>query len=1176
MEGQPPLEIRSGPTSAGGYVEDRALADAKLDKLHHSLLADELMALIEGAGTPLHVAVYGRWGSGKSTLAALLRSKVSGHKSYRFVLFDAGKFAEAPLRRSFISQAAHQLDLPDSYSKSLYQRVRHSRLQTPKEGRGALLAIFLWTAAALLGLVFGVGLLEWLLGDKSFATVMSSVFSAAASQILLSAALIAAVLALMGKLITVDVEESEVSSEEEFERLFGDLVKKASRAPDSRLVFFIDELDRCSPQEVSSVLETIRTFLDMPGCVFIIAADQQALEVALTEAIRHAVPDDPTRPYYSSGAEYLDKIFQHQITIPPLSPQRLTAFALELVRDKDGVWKAATDLDTLISVLIPSHIRSPRRAKVLLNGFVTLFRLADSRHSVAGDTTPDPMERMLEFAKLSTLRLEFPLFYRVVEQHPQLARLLTEYAVSDKTWPPDALRQAEVYGLRQLVEDFASGRCPVANTLAEPNPAPRADDGAPDGLVEEDQPLTDDLLQYLKRTAHIPGPTADVIFLESAGRPFGIDNELASLIERAAVDNDRTAVRERLKSMTAADKASAVKMLLSVSHNLLVGIEADNAVAIALVLASKGDVDVSAVSTMAVDAVRGVQARHEVDVDWLPGAIRVALVTQSSQADALLMSLLKDERLRQSEHGDLAFEVVKVTGASPFAVLARLLPIIVGQPPCFITRLVDGEILAVSAWDALLTASAVKQLCGHWKQSTSDEDRKDFESLMSLTDAPEAGQLAWRLLEGLVAQDVTSFLSIFADCRPASAATEGHANAVVDALFACPREQWSRLSPLLDGAAQASGRRLGRLFGRLSEDLGARDAFDEHSTAAWEGLKLAWGEAGWPTEDPASELKLAGDPWGSGVMKARFQMVREMTGLDPGEEAPWHDALGEMYGRLLAEGSALSDEELQKTIEACGQDWARLPESRKAEIRDALDSGPASLRAQALVFWRAILSVSVRAGEFSSSSTEVIEGMSSGDAFDLALRRLWLRKAAIHEADLVRFVEELARHGSPLKAVATSLKIALDRVGPEAATTVLKRIMELRLGFDGPGTAALLTTGVDQRRLANYVAEEIVEASNQDEREYLLYAWRLWAPNDAGARRDLTRAFMVMIGRGKSHLQLGLSNLSLVQDPPAGMKTQLVATIRDCAKRYDLQRQAEGHLVALGLAKPKKRTLFGR
>ena len=1064
----------------------------------------------------------------------------------------------------------------DSYSKSLYQRVRHSRLQTPKEGRGALLAIFLWTAAALLGLVFGVGLLEWLLGDKSFATVMSSVFSAAASQILLSAALIAAVLALMGKLITVDVEESEVSSEEEFERLFGDLVKKASRGPDSRLVFFVDELDRCSPQEVSSVLETIRTFLDMPGCVFIIAADQQALEVALTEAIRHAVPDDPTRPYYSSGAEYLDKIFQHQITIPPLSPQRLTAFALELVRDKDGVWKAATDLDTLISVLIPSHIRSPRRAKVLLNGFVTLFRLADSRHSVAGDTTPDPLERMLEFAKLSTLRLEFPLFYRVVEQHPQLARLLTEFAVSDKTWPPDALRQAEVYGLRQLVEDFASGRCPVANSLAEPGQAPHAEGGAPDGVAEEDRPLTDDLLQYLKRTAHIPGPTADVIFIESIGRPFGIDNELASLIERAAVDNDRTAVRERLKSMTAADKVSAVKMLLSVSHSLFVGIEADNAVAIALALASEGDVDVSAVSTMAVDAVRAVQARHVIEADWLPGAVRVALDSQSSQAGTLHTSLLGDERLRQSEHGELAFEVVKIAGASPSAALATLLPIIVGQPPGFITRLVDGQILADSAWDALLTASAINQLCDRWKQSASEEHRKDFESLMSLPDTSEAEELAWRLLEGLVAQDVTSFMSIFADYRPAAAANEGHANAVVDALSVCPREQWSKLSPLLDGAVKASGRRLGRLFGRLSEDLGAKGAFDEQSTAAWEGLKLAWGKASWPAEDAASELELAGDPWGSDVMKARFQMVRDMTGLDPAEEAPWPDVLGEMYGRLLAEGSALSDEDLQKAIETCGHDWARLSDRRKAEIRDALDSGQASLRAQALVFWRAVLSVSLGTDEFSSSAAEVIEGVSSGDAFDLALRRLWLRNAVMQEGDLVRFVEELKKHRSPLKSIAQSLKIALDRVEPEVATTVLKRVMELRLGFDGPGPASLLATSVDQRRLAKYVAEAIVGAANQDEREYFLHAWRLWAPNDSGARHDLTRAFMVMIGRGKSHLQLGLTNLALVQDPPAGMKTQLVATIRDCAKRYGLQRQAEGRLVATGLAKPKKKALFGR
>jgi KAP family P-loop domain len=132
---------------------------------------------------------------------------------------------------------------------------------------------------------------------------------------------------------------------------------------------FVDELDRCSPMEVASTLETIKTFLEVERCVFIVAADHQVLEQALRKKARQQTPTDPTNPYYSAGSSYLDKIFQYQYQLPPLKPRRLTDFALELVRDRGGVWQRVENLPEAVSVLIPTHVTSPRRVKVLLNSF---------------------------------------------------------------------------------------------------------------------------------------------------------------------------------------------------------------------------------------------------------------------------------------------------------------------------------------------------------------------------------------------------------------------------------------------------------------------------------------------------------------------------------------------------------------------------------------------------------------------------------------------------------------------------------------------------------------------------------------------------------------------------------------------------------------------------------------
>ena len=47
------------------------------------------------------------------------------------------------------------------------------------------------------------------------------------------------------------------------------------------LVFFIDDLDRCQPDRVAQVLETVKLFMDRPGCVFVIGMDIEIVEKAV-------------------------------------------------------------------------------------------------------------------------------------------------------------------------------------------------------------------------------------------------------------------------------------------------------------------------------------------------------------------------------------------------------------------------------------------------------------------------------------------------------------------------------------------------------------------------------------------------------------------------------------------------------------------------------------------------------------------------------------------------------------------------------------------------------------------------------------------------------------------------------------------------------------------------------
>ena len=104
-----------------------------------------------------------------------------------------------------------------------------------------------------------------------------------------------------------------------------------------RFIFLIDDLDRCLPENALKMLESIKLFLDVPGCAFVLAVDDDVVERGVehhyrdylknsnhliieqdknTQIIQKSLAINNRADIPITGAEYLEKMVQLPFRIP--------------------------------------------------------------------------------------------------------------------------------------------------------------------------------------------------------------------------------------------------------------------------------------------------------------------------------------------------------------------------------------------------------------------------------------------------------------------------------------------------------------------------------------------------------------------------------------------------------------------------------------------------------------------------------------------------------------------------------------------------------------------------------------------------------------------------------------------------------------------------------------------
>lgn len=380
------------------------------DSLRYKTLCDTLSGIVLNSQTPITIGVFGEWGSGKTSLMRLTENDLK-EKNTKTVWFNAWKFDKAQdLRVALIHSILKEIENDKTASKKLkdkavglLKRVNWLGLGRTAVTVGASLATPYLAILPLLSQVFS----DSKKGSESLAKILPD------------------------ELLKDQSEGKTLELIGEFEEEFKKLAMEYTGA-DSRLVVFIDDLDRCLPEKALDILESIKLFLNVPQTVFVIGTDVKVIENGLKQKY-----DEKSEEL---AKNYLDKIIQVPFRIPPLSKKDIIDHLIPSLQIADEIKEYA--------FIIADAGNNPRTIKRLLNNIELQKILSKSRDIVIED---------IILVKLNVLEFRWKDFHSDLMEvysgkNENLLKIMDEYDHADDKRKEEFLKNQPV--LNKYIHDF--------------------------------------------------------------------------------------------------------------------------------------------------------------------------------------------------------------------------------------------------------------------------------------------------------------------------------------------------------------------------------------------------------------------------------------------------------------------------------------------------------------------------------------------------------------------------------------------------------------------------------------------------------------------------------------------------------------------------------------------------
>ena len=329
-------------------------SETELDFLDYDYLIKTVESIVTNDSLlPASIGVYGDWGSGKSSLMYMCKDRLEkSDKKIKCLVFNGWLFenyedAKTAILGTILDEISKEKSLSGKAKDiiaGLYKSVDKFKLVKN--------ALKYGTDLLLTG---GVGSLVELsvkqIAKKSQETIenadLEKITTAVSDE-------------LNNKVLRDDIRQ--------FQKEFAELFEESKI---SRLVVFVDELDRCRPDTILDTLEAIKLFLFEGKVAFVIGADERHISYAVKSKFK-----DIEGIQIDIGKEYLEKLIQYPIRIPQLNADEVEVYISCLLLQPE---LKKEDFDKVLSWVIQQ--KKEDYEKFRISSVTTLFSGDEELHT---------------------------------------------------------------------------------------------------------------------------------------------------------------------------------------------------------------------------------------------------------------------------------------------------------------------------------------------------------------------------------------------------------------------------------------------------------------------------------------------------------------------------------------------------------------------------------------------------------------------------------------------------------------------------------------------------------------------------------------------------------------------------------------------------------------------------